>query len=96
MKQAVLIILAVLLLLYLVDGSPAITELQPFDSALQTLFPSAPQYDSWKVESLYTPPSLDRRDISGQWQFQSTLLEGKPSLRMIIYCNAGSSGGISR
>ncbi len=94
MKRAVLLILAVLLLLDLADGSLALLAFQPPDSALQTSLTSAPQYDSEKVVSPYTPPLPDGRDTSGQWQFQPTMLEGQQSLRMITSCNTSSSGGI--
>ena len=96
MKWTVLLILTVLLLLDLVNGSLAICAFQPPDSTLQTSLTSGPQYDSWKVVSPYNPPSPDGRDISGQWKFQPTMLEGQSSLRMITYCNTGSSGGIPR
>ncbi len=94
MKRALLLILAVLLLLDLADGSLTIPAFQLPDSVLHTSLTYVLQYDSGKIVSPYTPLSPAGRDLSGQWQFQPTMLKGQPSLRMITCCNTGSSGGI--
>ena len=95
MKRIVLLILALLLLLDLAeDGCLGKASFVPSHSSAETSVTSPHCYDSGKVDSRSALPSPDYGEMSGLRQLQPVTLRIHPALKIIDYCNTGSSGGI--
>jgi hypothetical protein len=94
MKRGILLILAVLLLLDLSDEGflGEAKFVPPSFSKISLTFPQ--DFDLDIVDTPFAPPSSVRWEIYPLQQFQAVLIGVQTTLKIIIFCNNGSSGGI--
>ena len=95
MKRGVLLILAVLLLIDLADdGCLGKAKFLPPHSSTKISLTFPLDCDSESVDTTYAPPASNRWEICGRKQFQAVLIGVQTTLKIITFCNNGSSGGI--
>jgi hypothetical protein len=97
MKRGILLIVMLLLLVDLAeDGCLGKVKFGPLQAAVSTSFSNFHHYPTGQLDSTHSLPSPDWPDMSGSRQFQLVTQMGQLALKIMSFCNHGSSGGIPR
>jgi hypothetical protein len=95
MKRLVLLILVLLVFVDLTeDGCLGKVKFGPLQAAVNVAFSILPHQTSRQVDSSHSPQSPDRRVIFSLRQYQPIMEGSQQTLKIIISCNNGGSGGI--
>jgi hypothetical protein len=96
MKRGILLILMLLLLFDLADGTLGKAQFFPTHSNAKISPTTAPHHGSVKVDFFDASSSPDCPDVFATIQSEPARQTGQLALTIITSCNKGSAGGIPR